>query len=351
MKFFTGLSLVASALAVRMDVTKRDSPLKVEIQSVGNSAVKAVVTNTGTEAIKLMKTGSILDQTAVEKAEIFSGADQVAFSGVRLQVQTADVAEDAFQTLAAGESVEAEFDPAEVHDLSTGGDFDFLVRGTFLTASADSTAIDGFVPFDSNLLKSHVDGAAAGKVRRDFTEAIQKRTVIQSDCTGTRGTAQRTALTNCAALARKAATAATSGAAAKLTEYFKSSTSATRSAVAAVFNAVATECGSTTGGVSTQYCTDSLGYCSSNVLAYTIPTQSLMVSCPLYFSALTGLSTQCHAQDQATTTLHETTHLRQIKGTQDNGYGYSAIQGLSSAQSLNNADSYALFANAIQVGC
>lgn len=255
------------------------------------------------------------------------------------------MAEDAFQTLAAGESVEAEFDPAEVHDLSTGGDFDFLVRGTFLTASADSTAIDGFVPFDSNLLKSHVDGAAAGKVRRDFTEAIQKRTVIQSDCTGTRGTAQRTALTNCAAVARRAATAATSGAAAKLTEYFKSSTSATRSTVAAVFNAAATECGSTTSGVSTQYCTDVLGYCTSQVLAYTVPAQSLMVSCPLYFSALTGLSSQCHAQDQATTTLHETTHLRQIKGTADNGYGYTAIQGLSSAQSLNNADSYALFAN------
>lgn len=73
MKFFTGLSLVASALAVRMDVTKRESPLKVEIQSAGNSAVKAVITNTGSEPIKLMKTGSVLDQTAVEKAEIFSG--------------------------------------------------------------------------------------------------------------------------------------------------------------------------------------------------------------------------------------------------------------------------------------
>ncbi|KAH8747167.1 Deuterolysin metalloprotease family-domain-containing protein [Diaporthe sp. PMI_573] len=350
MKFFTGLSLVASALAVRMDVTKRDSPLKVEIQSVGNSAVKAVVTNTGSEPIRLMKTGSILDQTAVEKAEIFSGADQVGFDGVRLQVQTSDVAEDAFQTLAAGESLEAEFDPAEVHDLSNGGDFDFLVRGTFLTASAGSTSIDGSVPFDSNVLKSHVDGVAAAKVRRDFHDNM-KRTVIQSDCTGTRGTAQRTALTNCAALARKAATAATSGAAAKLTEYFKSSTTATRNTVADVFNKAATECGSTTSGVSTQYCTDTLGYCSSNVLAYTIPSRSIMVSCPLYFSALTALSTQCHAQDQATTTLHESTHLTQIKGTADNGYGYSAVQGLTSAQSLNNADSYALFANAIQVGC
>jgi hypothetical protein len=73
MKFLACLSLLASALAVRLDVAKRDSPLKVEIQSVGNSAVKAVVTNTGSEPIRLMKTGSILDKAAVEKAEIFSG--------------------------------------------------------------------------------------------------------------------------------------------------------------------------------------------------------------------------------------------------------------------------------------
>lgn len=274
----------------------------------------------------------------------FHAADQVAFDGVRLQLQTSNIAEDAFQTLEAGESVEAEFDPAEVHDLSTGGDFDFLVRGTFLTASADSTSIDGAVPFDSNVLANHVDGVAAAKVRRDFHENL-KRTELQSDCTGTRGNAQRTALTNCASLATKAAAAANNGSAAKLTEYFKSSTSATRSAVADVFNKVADECGSTTSGVSTQYCTDTLGYCESNVLAYTIPTRSIMVSCDLYFDELTALSTRCHDQDQATTTLHESTHLSQIKGTQDNGYGYQAIQGLSTSQSLNNADSYALFAN------
>jgi deuterolysin len=278
------------------------------------------------------------------QADSLNAANQLAFDGVRLQLRTSNVAEDAFQTLAAGESVEAEFDPAEVHDLSAGGDFDFLVRGMFLTASADSTTIDGAVPFDSNVLKSHVNGVAAAKVRRDFHDNL-KRTEIQSDCAGTRGTAQRTALTNCASLAQKAAAAATNGSASKLTEYFKSSTSATRSTVANVFNKVADECGSTTSGVSTQYCTDTLGYCSSNVLAYTIPSRSLMVSCDLYFSDLTGLSTRCHAQDQATTTLHETTHLSQIKGTQDNGYGYSAIQGLSTSQSLNNADSYALFAN------
>lgn len=241
-----------------------------------------------------------------------------------------------------------EWDPAEVHDLSSGGDYHVLVRGSFQTAALNSTEVTGVVPYDSNLMYTHVDGKAASKVRRDFHERLQakmKRTQLQSDCTGTRGQAQRTALTNCKSLATAAAAAASNGSAQKLTEYFKSSTSATRSTVAGVFNKVATECGSTTGGSSTQYCTDVLDSCESGVLAYTLPSQSLMVSCPLYFNELSALTTRCHGQDQASTTLHEATHLRQIKGTQDYGYGYSSVQALSSAQNLNNADTYTLFAN------
>lgn len=270
------------------------------------------------------------------------------FDGIRLTVQQTNLAEDSFQTLAAGESTEVEWDPAEVHDMSSGGDFHFLVRGSFQTAPLNSTEITGVIPYDSNLLYSHVDGKAASKVRRDFHERLSakmKRTELQSDCTGSNGQAQRTALSNCRSLAANAANAAANGSAQKMTEYFKSSTSSTRSTVTAVFNAIASECGSTTSGVSTQYCTDVLDSCGSNVLAYTLPSQSLMVSCPLYFNQLSALATRCHQQDQASTTLHETTHLRQIKGTQDYGYGYSSVQSLSSAQNLNNADTYTLFAN------
>lgn len=270
------------------------------------------------------------------------------FDGIRLTVQQTNLPETAFQTLAAGESTDVEWDPAEVHDLSSGGDYHFLVRGSFQTAPLNSTEVTGVIPYDSNLLYTHVDGKSASKVRRDFHARLQakvKRTQLQSDCTGTNGQEQRAALTNCRTLAQDAARAASNGSAQKLTEYFKSSTSQTRSSVAAVFNAIATECGSTTGGVSTQYCTDVLDSCEQGVLAYTLPSQSLMVSCPLYFNQLSALTTRCHGQDQATTTLHETTHLRQIKGTQDYGYGYSSVQSLSSAQNLNNADTYTLFAN------
>lgn len=239
-----------------------------------------------------------------------------------------------------------------MHDLSAGGDFDFVVRGSFLTADPDTNNITGVVPYDSDALPNHVDGPTAAKVRRDFHDNIKrklraKRADVATDCTGARGQAQLKALTNCEQLASAAARAASNGSAAKMTEYFKSSSSSTRSTVADVFTAIASECGSTTSGISDQYCTDVMDYCEpvDSVLAYTLPSQDVMVSCPLYFNELPALATGCHRQDQASTTLHEATHLRQIRGTNDYGYGYSAIQQLSTSQALDNADTYTLFAN------
>lgn len=231
-----------------------------------------------------------------------------------------------------------------MHDLATGGAVDILSQGALPYAEADSTELSGALPFVSNKLSTTVDGAAAEKVRASFAEKV-KRAVLQSDCTGTRGTSTRTALTNCRSLALAASSAASSGSSSKFSEYFKTTSSSTRSAVAATFSKVASECGSTTSGASDYYCTDVYGYCESNVLAYTIPSQSIIVNCPLYYSALPALTSSCHDQDQATTTLHEATHLTEIAGTDDLGYGYSAATSLSTSQALNNADSYALYAN------
>lgn len=240
--------------------------------------------------------------------------------------------------------METEWEPAQVHDFSAGGSFDIVAVGSFLTAALDSTELSGALTYNSNTLTTQVDGAAADKVRREFHENA-KRTAVQSDCTGTERTSTINAESACRSLAAQASTAAASGAAAKVSEYFKSSTTATRSTVASVFAKVASECGSTTSGASDTYCTDVYGACASNVLAYTLPSQSYIVNCPLYFSALPALTTSCHAQDQATTTLHETTHLSEIAGTDDLGYGYTAATALSASRALQNADTYALFAN------
>lgn len=75
MKFNAILCFVASALAVSIErLEKRDSPLAVTIESVGNSAVKASITNTGTTPVKVFKAGSILDSIPVEKTKVFSGS-------------------------------------------------------------------------------------------------------------------------------------------------------------------------------------------------------------------------------------------------------------------------------------
>ncbi|KAH8893979.1 hypothetical protein GQ53DRAFT_644593 [Thozetella sp. PMI_491] len=353
MKFLVSVSaLVATASALSIQAGKRDTPIDVTLEVVGNTDIKAVITNTGSTDLKVFKTGSILDSNPVEKTAIFAGSEKIEFDGLRLRVQTVGLPEDAFQVIAAGESVETTFDVAVVHDLSAGGEFDISTSGALSYAELDSTELTGAVTYSSNVVTASVDGTAAAKVRRDFHEHA-KRQVVQSDCTGTKLTATKNALTNCRAVAAAASAAAASGSADKMTEYFKSSTSTTRSTVAGVFGKIVTECGSSTSGVSKQYCSDVYGACSSGVLAYTLPSASYMVNCNLYFTGLSALSGTCHAQDQATTTLHETTHLTQIKGTTDqNGcYGYSCVRSLTAAQNLNHADTYALFANAIHVGC
>lgn len=333
----TALAILASGFSLD------DSPLHVELEFTGNTAVRALIKNPGTEDLKLFKTGTFLDDSHVEKVEVFKAEEKVPFDGIRLRVSTKNLEESAFQVIAAGESIETSFDIAVAHDLSSGGAFKVLTEGAFAYANLNSTDIAGAVPFISNSLDAAIDGEKAGKVRRDYQE-LAKRTVVQSDCTDTHRTAITTALTNCVSLARTAATNAQSNDA-KVNEYFKSTSDSTKSTVATVFDRIATQCGSSTSGDTRYYCTDILGVCSSGVLAYTYSSTSQIINCPLFFSGLSALSSSCHTQDQATSVLHEMTHLTQVKGTSDyGGYGYNFIRSLSAAQNLNHADTYALFA-------
>jgi deuterolysin len=72
MKFIAGLLfLVSLASALSVDLGKRATPLDVKLELVGNTAVKATITNKGAEDIKVFKTGTFLDKTATEKVEVF----------------------------------------------------------------------------------------------------------------------------------------------------------------------------------------------------------------------------------------------------------------------------------------
>lgn len=68
--FFAGLAapIVASALSIRTD----EAPLSLEITQIGNSAIKATLTNTADRDFKLLRSGSILDDNLIEKSQVFS---------------------------------------------------------------------------------------------------------------------------------------------------------------------------------------------------------------------------------------------------------------------------------------
>ncbi|OJD40575.1 neutral protease 2 [Diplodia corticola] len=349
-------ALASVAASAAVELNKRVTPLDVKLETLNNSEIKAVVTNNGNTDLNLFIRNSFLDSASIEKAEVYSADSRVAFDGIRQRIGTNNLTSDSFQNIPAGASIEATWDTAEMHDLSAGGDFDILTQGAIPYANPNSTTIVGAVPYLSNRVRANVLSSHAIKVRRNFLgkiEKLKKRSTL-TDCSGDKKTSTETAMTNCQKLASAAAEAATSDNAA-FTDIFKQADAAE---VKKVLTAVAEECGSTTSGSATYYCDQNsvpdeyaVGGCQSQVLAYTMPSVSLVVNCDLYYSALPDLTTTCYDQDQATTTLHEFTHLSEIKGTDDLGYGYSAATQLTGAQALNNADSYALFANAVANSC
>lgn len=74
MKFLALAALASLASSISIELSKRESPLDVKLEMTGNTELKASVTNTGSEDLKVLKTGSFLDETAVEKVEVFQGS-------------------------------------------------------------------------------------------------------------------------------------------------------------------------------------------------------------------------------------------------------------------------------------
>lgn len=251
---------------------------------------------------------------------------------------------EAITSLAAGDSIEDEFDVASTADLAQGGKITLNSQG--FVPLVKNGKVTGFIPFKSNSLDVDVDGPKAAKITKAISHSLLSRTKLDN-CSGDNKSALEKALTNAKKLASQAADAAESGDDAKFKEYFMTTDESTRKTVAERLRAVAEEAGSTSGGSTTYHCEDSLGYCEPNVLAYTLPSKNIIANCDIYYSELPPLAEECHAQDQATTSLHEFTHAPGVyePGTEDLGYGYDAATKLSAKDALNNADSYALYAN------
>ncbi|KAF7555166.1 hypothetical protein G7Z17_g2406 [Cylindrodendrum hubeiense] len=352
MKFFSCLSFAALAVAAPANVAQYSTPLDVQLKKLGSSRMKAVVRNLGSSDVTVLRTGSILDRGGVEKVQVSSEEKRVPFAGIRVAISHDNLPKTAFVRVPAGGSVENEFDIAEIHDLSQGGFFDIRARGTFHYARDDSMAISGVIPYHSNHVTTFIDGRGASETYASYrSKRALKRSKVQG-CSGEQLTVAENALSGCATRADAAYGAAMNGTDAKMVEYFKKSDQTTRNTVAQVYQKMATECGTTDSGATGYSCSDIDNYCDeSGATAYAEVNLGITVYCSPYWTT-EAVSNECHSGDQAGITIHEMSHLTQIKGTDDyNGYGYDFVRSLSAEQNINHADTYMLFANAIQVGC
>lgn len=376
------LAFVASALgaAVNIETAASTQPLSISLANSGNSAIKATIQNTGPEPLRLYTAGSLLDDDPIEKTEVYSEGklilkrkqrfklvinvltsshiaypEPVPFYGIRSHLITTNLNENAFRTIGVNESIEVEWDPAEAHDLSAGGHFDYRVSGQFLVAEPNSTVITGFIPFNSTL-PAEVNGTTASDVYQAAMANLlmSKRSTMGGSCTPAQHTQVRAAERTCNQLALKAAAVAKASnrhTERYLKHYFKAADGATRTEVKNVFRKVARECSasSTSQGAHAEInCSHNPERCDGSRYASTVihpGSVNWIVYCPHYFSELPPQTAQCHADDQATTTLHEVTHVPQVHGTVDVAYRYDGVTQLGRADALNNADTYALFAN------
>lgn len=73
MRFLEVLAVASVGNALSIGLLERNTGLDVKLEMTGNTAVEATVTNLGSTALKVFKTGTILDDRPVEKVQVFQG--------------------------------------------------------------------------------------------------------------------------------------------------------------------------------------------------------------------------------------------------------------------------------------
>ncbi|CAK4034755.1 Neutral protease 2 [Lecanosticta acicola] len=334
-----------------------NAPLQVQLSRIDNSRVRARVVNTASRGYNLHYKGSVLDKDSpADKFGVHGSATRARFNGVSFRIATSNLSDHDFMPIRAGQTIQRDIDLAELYEVGTTDTYTIRARGAMPYANIGSTELTGHsVPYTSNALTMDIDGDQARSVPYAINLAAkqQKRTALNSNsCPGDRGQLLQSALKNCADLASNAARTAASGADQLFSQHFHTDDPSVRNTVASRLNAVAESCAARSSDGTSASCTDVYGMCSSGLLAYTLPSTNQLVFCDPFYQALPPLSQTCDGQDQATTVLHEETHAPAVFSppTVDYAYGHSA-DNLPTQDALMNADSYAMYANALYLGC
>ncbi|KAF5387655.1 hypothetical protein D9615_000776 [Tricholomella constricta] len=345
---FAALCLASTALA---GPHKRFEGLTVElsgppatVSSVENLKFKAVVKNGGTEAVKIFKYSTILDDKLPTRSfAITKDGKAVPFTGVKLSISLDALDDNAFTVIPAGDSVTVEHDVASLYDFASvgTGSFSFKPITNFRLLAADDEAKGNFSKVEVNANDMVI------KVTKDIAKRelpqVNKRAVDTCQ-EGWKKSFIDDSYMEGKSLAGYGASYINANGANTLFQSFWGNS--TTSKVLSVLDAVANENSSNR----TLSCVDSYGVCTGGVIAYTVVSTTNIYYCDLFFKqvstiAVCSTTTVAARNLRSGTTLHELTHA--VAGTEDISYGCSADQELSDAQAVMNADNYNCFASQV----
>ncbi|KAL4929368.1 Deuterolysin metalloprotease family-domain-containing protein [Aspergillus undulatus] len=314
----------------------------VTIESLGNTSIKAHVTNRGPEEYRLVQRGDILDHVPTKKVHVTGGETEPEFTGVRVEYVLSHLTAEGFVQIAPNQTVASIFDVAEIYALDPGQEYTAVAKGALEYTTLDNEKKFLTYPYTSNEISFTAP--------TDVKNRLEDRSTLQ--CSDEYNAIVQEAISRAAKMATAGAEDARSGKASALFQkFFKSTSQEDLDTVAGRLEAIAKE--ATTTGQLTYYCEPtSEDYCSANVAAMMYPSLNKVVNCPGYYSS-TKTSNYCGYLDQAGITLHEYAHATALyaPGTEDIAYGWDSVLSLDTSDSLNNADNFAYYASSVYLQC
>ncbi|KAI0686138.1 Metalloprotease [Earliella scabrosa] len=323
--------------------TKRAPALEVsltapsEVHSITDIKVTAAVTNTGSEAIKVLKFGTVLDdQFPTRSFSVSKDGVAANFTGIKMQIDLEAMGDAAFVTIPAGETVVVEHDVAPLYN------FEALGTGAF-----EFEPVTDFQYIHNAESKANAYTVTAKKVNVKVKSDVAKRELKQAHDKRARVTCSNSSQNSFISASYTEGKSLASIAANYIT-----SRGASDSLYRSYFgtgSAVASENSSSR----TLSCTDPYGVCTGGVIAYTVVATTNIYYCSIFYnevasSRLCSGTTVASRNVRGGTTLHELTHA--VAGTTDVGYGCSFDQNLGQtnpSQALRNADNYNCFATQV----
>ncbi|KAF9266077.1 zincin [Marasmius fiardii PR-910] len=322
---------------------KVTGPTAGSVDSVDQLKFTAEITNTGAEAVKVLKYGTILDSLPTRSFTVTTkDGKAVPFIGAKLNVALNN--DNAFTTIEAGKTVTVTHEVASLFDFATAGPgtFSFSPISDFRVAGAEekidlpakmnslAVASDAIEVEIKNVMKREIKRAVA------VCDDAQKKSFIQARHVYVSSWQFFSSYTEGKALASQAANYINSNSGDALVEDYFS----TR--------------GSTAAGESssrTLSCTDPAGACDGNVIAYTVISTTDIYYCDIFFDEVdseelcNGDTTPAARNIRGGTTLHELTHA--LANTDDITYGCNNDKALSASQQIDNADNFNCFATEV----